>query len=109
MAIQVPVVLFAGNDQTFTFGPIVRGSAPATILTDCAGTMTLLNAAGKPVAGASAVAFSTSGGGIYVATILGSAFNPTPGSNYTLKISLTSTLYGLGLWKLPATVEERDS
>jgi hypothetical protein len=115
MAIPLLIVFEAGNDQLIQWGPLVTGptanNPSPTYVDDASGTATLLDPNGNPVPGATGLSFTyvTSSTGIYQAQIVGSSFNPAPGSGYTLQVRLTSGSAGAGFWTVPATVAVRST
>jgi hypothetical protein len=115
MAIPIAWVFTPGNDQVIQWGPIVSGptanSPTPTYADDATGTVSLVDSQGNAVPGCTnlALTYVASSTGIYQAQILGSAFNPQPGSGYKLLIKLLSTLYGLGFWTEVAYVAVRSA
>ncbi|HEY0701271.1 MAG TPA: hypothetical protein VGD60_00745 [Candidatus Acidoferrales bacterium] len=92
-AISDPFIFVPASDN-FLSWTVAQGSDGVTPVTDCTGTATLLDEYGESVPGATAVAMSTTGGGVYKCTFPNGTFNPAPGRNYRLKIQLASSSLG---------------
>jgi hypothetical protein len=107
-AIQSPFIFVPQSDNFITW-TVVQGSDGTTPVTDCTGTATLYDEYGAAVPGADGIAFSTSGGGVYKATIPHGSFNPNPGRGYRLQIVLaSSSLASTRTWWVESWVAEDD-
>jgi hypothetical protein len=107
ISIQQPFIFFPNNDTPILWA-IVNG-ANSEPVTDAVGTLTILDPTGNPVSGASSLPFSaTTTPGTYQANIVGSVFNPAPGTRYVTVISLTSAYAnGTGEWQIPTVIRPR--
>jgi len=102
-------LIFIPQSDNFPSITVVRGSDGTTPVTDATGTATLYDEYGQAVPGATSVAMSTSGGGVYTCTFPNASFNPPPGRNYRLKIALTSSsLNAKRTWWMDAWVAEEN-
>lgn len=107
-AIADPFIFIPQSDNLISW-TVVRGSDGVTPITDGTGSVTLYDEYGEEVPGATNVTLSTTGGGVYTCTISHSAFNPPPGRNYRLQITLTSASLGATRnWWVDAWVAEED-
>ena len=108
-AIAVPFIFVPASDNFISWS-VVQGSDGVTPVTDATGTATLYDEYGETVPGATNITLSTTGStGIYKGTVPRSGFNPTPGRNYRLQITLTSTSLGAGrTWWVDAWVAKED-
>lgn len=105
----LPIILFPQTDNQISL-TVVRGSDGTTPVTDATGSATLYDEYGQAVPGATNITMSTTGAaGVYTGAIANSGFNPQPGRNYRLKISLTSSsLGGKRTWWFDAWVTEEN-
>ena len=93
--VPIQAVLLLGSTWNTTQTPVV----------DATGTLTVYDPLGNEVY---SVPFTNEGAGFYQALIDGPSFNPTPGSNYTTVIALTSpTVQQPGKWTIPTNVRPR--
>src|ERR1700733_7595156 len=105
LSIAQPFVFFGGNDTTVLWSLIFGSTwnSSNTPIVDGIGSLTITDAGGNPVAGATDVPFSaTPTPGTYTATIAGSGFNPANGSQYQTQIGFSSVAANASaLWKVP--------
>jgi len=108
-AIADPFIFIPQSDNLMSF-TIARGSDGTTPVTDATGSATLCDEYGEDVPGATNITLSTTGSaGIYTGTVAHSGFNPPPGRNYRLQITLTSPSLGATRnWWVDAWVAEED-
>jgi hypothetical protein len=104
---DVPFIFVPQSDNLISI-TVARGSDGTTPVTDGTGSATLYDEWGQAVPGATNITLSTTGsGGVYTGTIPNSGFNPQPGRNYRLKITLTSSsLSAKRTWWVEAWVAE---
>jgi hypothetical protein len=107
ISIQQPFVFFPGNDVPVMWA-IVFGATSEPI-TDAVGTLTILDPTDNPVPGASSLPMTpTTTPGTYLATIVGTEFNPAPGTRYVTVVTLTSaSANGTGEWQIPTVIRPR--
>src|ERR1700733_7454139 len=113
LTVSQPFVFHPLNDVPVLWS-IILGStwnAGDTPIIDAVGTLTILDPTGTPVPGADAVAFvPTPIPGQYEADIVGSTFNPPPGSRYQTIISLSSpSANAQATWSVPTIIRLRNT
>jgi hypothetical protein len=113
ITIQQRFVFFPGNDCPVLWSVILGSTWNTTDspITDATGSLTITDANGGDVPGATALPFSpTATPGTYQAQIVGAGFNPTPGTRFLATIKLSSvSAQATGIWEIPTVIRPRNT
>ena len=98
------------NSKAIVIGPVTSAITGA-LITNATVSATLYtgSATGTPVAGATDIALTHQGEGVYRGTITGSAFNPPTTTNYVTVFSLSTPDGNSATWTIPSLVQNRTS